>query len=115
MLAKAVATSLSINFFSVKGPELLNMYIGESEANVRRIFQRARDAEPCVLFFDELDSVAPARGIQGDSGGVMDRIVSQLLAEVDGISSSSPNMGVFIMGATNRPDLLDPALLRPGR
>jgi peroxin-6 len=127
LLAKAIATEFSLNFFSVKGPELLNMYIGESEANVRRVFQRARDARPCVVFFDELDSVAPKRGNQGDSGGVMDRIVSQLLAELDGMSSggSSKNDddgasggnagGVFVIGATNRPDLLDPALLRPGR
>ncbi|KAG2352635.1 hypothetical protein BDR07DRAFT_1436787 [Suillus spraguei] len=114
LLAKAVATSCSLNFFSVKGPELLNMYIGESEANVRRIFQRARDAKPCVIFFDELDSVAPKRGNQGDSGGVMDRIVSQLLAELDGMSVGSGD-NVFVIGATNRPDLLDPALLRPGR
>ncbi|KAH9063671.1 AAA-domain-containing protein [Lactarius deliciosus] len=106
LLAKAVATSCSLNFFSVKGPELLNMYIGESEANVRRVFQRARDARPCVVFFDELDSVAPKRGAHGDSGGVMDRIVSQLLAELDGIASSSSSGGRH---------LLDPALLRPGR
>jgi len=95
------------------------MYIGESEANVRRVFQRARDARPCVVFFDELDSVAPKRGAHGDSGGVMDRIVSQLLAELDGIASSSAggdgSGDVFVIGATNRPDLLDPALLRPGR
>ncbi|PWN35576.1 AAA-domain-containing protein [Meira miltonrushii] len=115
LLAKAVATSCSLNFFSVKGPELLNMYIGESEANVRRVFQRARDAKPCVIFFDELDSIAPKRGNQGDSGGVMDRIVSQLLAELDGMSSGSSTADVFVIGATNRPDLLDPALLRPGR
>ncbi|OCT48931.1 Peroxisomal biogenesis factor 6 [Cladophialophora carrionii] len=127
LLAKAVATEFSLNFFSVKGPELLNMYIGESEANVRRVFQRARDARPCVVFFDELDSVAPKRGNQGDSGGVMDRIVSQLLAELDGMSGgggsnddpdakeTSNAGGVFVIGATNRPDLLDPALLRPGR
>ncbi|CCG83172.1 Peroxisome assembly factor-2 [Taphrina deformans PYCC 5710] len=118
LLAKAVATSFSLNFFSVKGPELLNMYIGESEANVRRVFQRARDAKPCVVFFDELDSVAPKRGNQGDSGGVMDRIVSQLLSELDGMSEGkdgSGGGGVFVIGATNRPDLLDPALLRPGR
>ncbi|KAI8872210.1 AAA-domain-containing protein, partial [Ramicandelaber brevisporus] len=130
LLAKAVATSCSLNFFSVKGPELLNMYIGESEANVRRVFQRARDARPCVVFFDELDSLAPRRGQQGDSGGVMDRIVSQLLAELDGMSSAPSNDDedgkdgssgggaggdVFVIGATNRPDLLDPALLRPGR
>lgn len=120
LLAKAIATEFSLNFFSVKGPELLNMYIGESEANVRRVFQRARDAKPCVVFFDELDSVAPKRGNQGDSGGVMDRIVSQLLAELDGISDSDGTTGggggsVFVIGATNRPDLLDQALLRPGR
>ncbi|SPQ18094.1 06d51eac-25c3-48a9-b3ab-337da5c8dc30 [Thermothielavioides terrestris] len=116
LLAKAIATEYSLNFFSVKGPELLNMYIGESEANVRRVFQRARDARPCVVFFDELDSVAPKRGNQGDSGGVMDRIVSQLLAELDGMSGGEDTAGgVFVIGATNRPDLLDPALLRPGR
>ena len=123
LLAKAIATSLALNFFSIKGPELLNMYIGESEANVRRVFARARDARPCVVFFDELDAVAPKRGNQGDSGGVMDRIVSQLLAELDGMSSGSGKKeasgadsgGVFVVGATNRPDLLDPALLRPGR
>lgn len=117
LLAKAIATEFSLNFFSVKGPELLNMYIGESEANVRRVFQRARDARPCVVFFDELDSVAPKRGNQGDSGGVMDRIVSQLLAELDGMSDGDEGTrgGVFVIGATNRPDLLDQALLRPGR
>jgi peroxin-6 len=117
LLAKAIATNFSLNFFSVKGPELLNMYIGESEANVRRVFQKARDAKPCVIFFDELDSVAPKRGNQGDSGGVMDRIVSQLLAELDGMSGGAEGGGdgVFVVGATNRPDLLDEALLRPGR
>ncbi|KAJ3567059.1 hypothetical protein NPX13_g6901 [Xylaria arbuscula] len=116
LVAKAIATEYSLNFFSVKGPELLNMYIGESEANVRRVFQRARDARPCVVFFDELDSVAPKRGNQGDSGGVMDRIVSQLLAELDGMSGGDDGGGgVFVIGATNRPDLLDQALLRPGR
>ncbi len=116
LLAKAIATEFSLNFFSIKGPELLNMYIGESEANVRRVFQRARDARPCVVFFDELDSVAPKRGNQGDSGGVMDRIVSQLLAELDGMSDGDEGGGgVFVIGATNRPDLLDQALLRPGR
>ncbi|EIE87049.1 hypothetical protein RO3G_11760 [Rhizopus delemar RA 99-880] len=118
LLAKAIATSCSLNFFSVKGPELLNMYIGESEANVRRVFQRARDAKPCVIFFDELDSVAPKRGEKGDSGGVMDRIVSQILAELDGMGEGGEDSGagdVFVIGATNRPDLLDPALLRPGR
>lgn len=114
LLAKAIATTFSLNFFSVKGPELLNMYIGESEANVRKVFEKARDAKPCVVFFDELDSVAPKRGNQGDSGGVMDRIVSQLLAELDGMNGAGGD-GVFVVGATNRPDLLDEALLRPGR
>ncbi|KAI9178875.1 peroxisomal assembly protein [Blastocladiella emersonii ATCC 22665] len=109
-IAKAVATECQLNFLSVKGPELINMYVGESEANVRRIFARARDAAPAVIFFDELDSVAPKRGEKGDAGGVMDRIVAQLLAELDELSGD-----VFVMGATNRPDLLDPALLRPGR
>jgi peroxin-6 len=88
------------------------MYIGESEQNVRKLFARARDAEPCVLFFDELDSLAPKRGEKGDSNGVMDRIVSQLLAELDGAGSGQ---SVFVIGATNRPELLDTALLRPGR
>lgn len=112
LLAKAVATECSLNFISVKGPELINMYIGESEKNVREVFQRARDARPCVIFFDELDSLAPNRGRNGDSGGVMDRIVSQLLAELSDASSKSD---VFVIGATNRPDLIDPALLVPGR
>ena len=112
LIAKAVATECSLNFLSVKGPELLNMYIGESEANVREIFERARQAKPCIIFFDELDSLAPKRGRSGDSSGVMDRIVSQLLSELDGIHGSND---LFIIGATNRPDLLDSALLRPGR
>ncbi|KAM7495900.1 hypothetical protein LguiA_020314 [Lonicera macranthoides] len=113
LLAKAVATECSLNFLSVKGPELINMYIGESEKNVRDIFQKARSARPCVIFFDELDSLAPARGASGDSGGVMDRVVSQMLAEIDGLNNSSQDL--FIIGASNRPDLIDPALLRPGR
>ncbi|KAL4237758.1 peroxisomal assembly protein [Mactra antiquata] len=112
LLAKAVATECSLNFLSVKGPELINMYVGQSEQNVREVFHRARSASPCVIFFDELDSLAPNRGKSGDSGGVMDRVVSQLLAELDGLNKASD---VFVIGATNRPDLLDPALLRPGR
>ncbi|CEM06467.1 unnamed protein product [Vitrella brassicaformis CCMP3155] len=110
LLAKAVANECGANFISVKGPELLNMYIGESERNVREIFKQAREMAPCVVFFDELDSLAPARGRGADSGGVMDRVVSQLLTELDGTSPT-----VFLIGATNRPDLLDGALLRPGR
>jgi peroxin-6 len=112
LLAKAVATECSLNFLSVKGPELINMYVGESEKNVRDLFQKARAAKPCVIFFDELDSLAPNRGRGADSGGVMDRIVSQLLAELDGLQKSAE---LFVIGATNRPDLIDPALLRPGR
>ena len=118
LLAKAVATECSLNFLSVKGPELLNMYIGQSEENVREVFSRARKASPCIIFFDELDALAPNRGKSGDSGGVMDRIVSQLLAELDGVKSSVQSTSesiVFVIGATNRPDLIDPALLRPGR
>lgn len=112
LLAKAVATECSLNFLSVKGPELINAYVGQSEENIRDVFSRARSAAPCVVFFDELDSLAPNRGRTGDSGGVMDRIVSQLLAELDGLDSKKD---VFVIGATNRPDLLDPALTRPGR
>ncbi|KAK2918466.1 peroxisomal ATPase PEX6 isoform X1 [Channa argus] len=112
LLAKAVATECSMTFLSVKGPELINMYVGQSEENIREVFCRARSAAPCVVFFDELDSLAPSRGRSGDSGGVMDRIVSQLLAELDTLHSSA---GVFVIGATNRPDLLDQSLLRPGR
>ncbi|KAM9272899.1 peroxisome biogenesis factor 6 [Cariama cristata] len=112
LLAKAVATTCTMTFLSVKGPELINMYVGQSEENVRNVFARARAAAPCIIFFDELDSLAPSRGRSGDSGGVMDRVVSQLLAELDGLHSTRE---VFVIGATNRPDLLDPALLRPGR
>ncbi|CAN0899013.1 Peroxisome biogenesis protein 6 [Linum grandiflorum] len=112
LLAKAVATECSLNFLSVKGPELINMYIGESEKNVRDIFQKARSARPCVIFFDELDSLAPARGASGDSGGVMDRVVSQVKTD---ILDSERFRDLFIIGASNRPDLIDPALLRPGR
>ncbi|GIX85868.1 peroxisome assembly factor 2 [Caerostris extrusa] len=112
MLAKAVATECSLNFLSVKGPELINMYVGQSEENVRAVFHQARSAVPCIIFFDELDSLAPNRGRSGDSGGVMDRVVSQLLSELDGLNKKSE---VFVIGATNRPDLIDPALLRPGR
>lgn len=113
LVAKAVATECNLNFLAVQGPELLNMYVGQSEQNVREIFSRARAAAPCVIFLDELDSLAPNRGVAGDSGGVMDRVVSQLLAEMDGLSTNKEN--IFILAATNRPDLIDPALLRPGR
>uniref|UniRef100_T1PAA0 Peroxisomal ATPase PEX6 n=1 Tax=Musca domestica TaxID=7370 RepID=T1PAA0_MUSDO len=114
LVAKAVATECNLSFLSVQGPELLNMYVGQSEQNVREVFSRARSAAPCVLFLDELDSLAPNRGVAGDSGGVMDRVVSQLLAEMDGMGND-PSKPIFILAATNRPDLIDPALLRPGR
>jgi peroxin-6 len=95
------------------------MYVGQTELNVRNLFEKARKNAPCVLFFDELDSLAPIRGKSGDSGGVMDRVVSQLLSEIDGLDKHSSNNGtlnqIFIIGATNRPDLIDSSLLRPGR
>eukprot|EP00347_Sterkiella_histriomuscorum_P006220 403353605 len=112
LLAKAIATECQMNFISVKGPELLNMYVGESEKNVREVFERARENLPCIIFFDELDSLAPARGKGSDSSQVMDRIVAQLLTEIDGLGKKT---GMFVIGATNRPDLLDSALLRTGR
>ncbi|KAL1323364.1 cell division cycle protein 48 homolog isoform X1 [Arachis ipaensis] len=112
LLAKAIANECQANFISVKGPELLTMWFGESEANVREIFDKARQSAPCVLFFDELDSIATQRGgSRGDSGGA-DRVLNQLLTEMDGMSVKKT---VFIIGATNRPDIIDPALLRPRR
>lgn len=119
LVAKAVATECQMNFLSVKGPELLDVYVGESERNVREVFSNARELSPCVLFFDELDSLAPARGRGSDGGGVMDRVVAQFLVEMDSLSAneseSRAGQGVIVLAATNRPDLLDPALLRPGR
>jgi len=113
LLAKAIANECQANFISVKGPELLTMWFGESEANVREIFDKARQSAPCVLFFDELDSIAVQRGSSsGDAGGAADRVLNQLLTEMDGMGSKKT---VFIIGATNRPDIIDPALLRPGR
>lgn len=112
LLAKAIANECQANFISVKGPELLTMWFGESEANVRDVFDKARASAPCVLFFDELDSIAKARGSSaGDSGG-SDRVLNQLLTEMDGMGAKK---NVFVIGATNRPDQIDPALLRPGR
>ncbi|KAH7970879.1 hypothetical protein HPB49_016285 [Dermacentor silvarum] len=113
LLAKAIANECQANFISIKGPELLTMWFGESEANVRDVFDKARAAAPCVLFFDELDSIAKARGGNvGDAGGAADRVINQILTEMDGMSSKK---NVFIIGATNRPDIIDPAILRPGR
>ncbi|XP_009621394.1 cell division cycle protein 48 homolog [Nicotiana tomentosiformis] len=113
LLAKAVANECQANFISVKGPELLTMWFGESEANVRELFDKARQSAPCILFFDELDSIAIKRGSSvGDAGGAADRVLNQLLTEMDGMNAKKT---VFVIGATNRPDILDPALLRPGR
>merc|ERR1719367_1753298 len=113
LLAKAIANECQANFISVKGPELLTMWFGESEANVREIFDKARSAAPCVLFFDELDSIAKARGGGGgDAGGAADRVINQVLTEMDGMGAKK---NVFIIGATNRPDIIDGAILRPGR
>ncbi|CAG9537326.1 unnamed protein product [Cercopithifilaria johnstoni] len=111
LIAKAIANQFKITFLSVKGPELLNKYVGQSEANVRKVFEKARMAEPCVLFFDELDSLACKRGRCGDSSRVVDNIVSQLTIELDCLADSK----IFVLGATNRLDLLDSSLLRPGR
>lgn len=110
LLASAVAGECGLNFISVKGPEILNKYIGASEKGVRDLFERAQAAKPCVLFFDEFDSIAPKRG--HDSTGVTDRVVNQLLTQMDGAEGLS---GVYVLAATSRPDLIDPALLRPGR
>ncbi|CBZ49944.1 hypothetical protein NCLIV_004280 [Neospora caninum Liverpool] len=113
LLAKAVANECKANFISVKGPELLTMWFGESEANVRDLFDKARAAAPCVIFFDEMDSIAKARGSgTGGGGEAADRVINQILTEIDGIGKRKP---IFVIGATNRPDILDPAVTRPGR
>jgi len=111
LLAKAIANSSGSNFISVKGPELLNKFVGESERAVRQVFSRARSSSPCVVFFDELDSLCPRRGSDG-SNGVSERVVNQLLTEMDGLEE---RRNVFVVAATNRPDIIDPAMLRPGR
>ena len=111
MLAKAVATESEANFIAVKGPEFLNKWVGESEKAVRETFRKARQASPCVIFMDEIDSIAPERGTGGDSN-VTERVISQMLTEMDGLESLN---NVVVIAATNRPDIMDPALLRPGR
>uniref|UniRef100_A0A8C4M0K1 Nuclear valosin-containing protein-like n=1 Tax=Equus asinus TaxID=9793 RepID=A0A8C4M0K1_EQUAS len=110
LLAKAVANESGLNFISVKGPELLNMYVGESERAVRQVFQRAKNSAPCVIFFDEVDALCPRRSDRETGASV--RVVNQLLTEMDGLETRQQ---VFIMAATNRPDIIDPAILRPGR
>lgn len=113
LMAKAIANECGANFISVKGPELLNMWFGGSEANVRNLFDKARAASPCILFFDEMDSIARSRG--GGAGGsseTSDRVINQILSEIDGMGSGKT---LFVIGATNRPDILDPGIMRPGR
>uniref|UniRef100_A0AAF5CUW2 Peroxisomal ATPase PEX1 n=1 Tax=Strongyloides stercoralis TaxID=6248 RepID=A0AAF5CUW2_STRER len=114
LIAKAVANEFNISFISVKGPELLNQYIGQSEENIRKLFEKAYHASPCIIFFDEMDSLCPSQGRSSDSGGVIDRVVSQLLTELDAINNIQ-DCKVFVMAATNRPDLINQALLSPGR
>ncbi len=111
MLAKAVATESQANFISVKGPEFLSKWVGDSEKAVHETFRKAKQSAPCIVFFDEIDSIAPARGNGGDSH-VTERVVSQMLSEIDGLEELH---NVTVIAATNRPDIIDPALLRPGR
>merc|ERR1719424_1016222 len=113
LLAKAIANECASNFISIKGPELLTMWFGESEGKVREVFDKARQSAPCVIFFDEMDSIAKARGSGGGGASEAgDRVINQMLTEMDGINSKK---SVFIIGATNRPDIIDPAIIRPGR
>ncbi len=111
LLVKALASQSAINFISIKGPELLSKYVGESEQGVRELFARARHAAPCIVFLDEVDALAPKRGLDGRSP-VTDRVVSQLLTELDGVEALGD---VWVIAATNRLDMIDDALLRPGR
>jgi len=112
LLAKAIANESEVNFISVKGPELLSKYVGESEKGVREIFKKAKQAAPCIIFFDEIDALLPVRGSGGSDSHVGERVICQFLTEMDGVEELE---GVLVLGATNRADLLDPALLRPGR
>ena len=112
LMAKAAAHESEANFISIKGPELLSKWVGESEKGVREVFRKARQASPCIVFFDEIDAIAPTRGSLGSDSHVTERVISQLLTELDGLEVLS---NVIIIGATNRPDIIDAALLRPGR
>eukprot|EP01135_Chromosphaera_perkinsii_P011203 Nk52_evm30s2356 gene=Nk52_evmTU30s2356 len=112
LLAKAVANECSANFISVKGPELLNKYVGESERAIRQVFERARNSSPCIIFFDEIDSLCPKRSSSSGESHASERVVNQLLTEMDGLDGRKQ---VFVVAATNRPDIIDPAMLRPGR
>jgi transitional endoplasmic reticulum ATPase len=112
LLAKTIATESRVNFISVKGPSLLSKYVGESERQLRDVFRKARQAAPCIIFFDEIDALVPARSAGSSDFPVTDRVLSQFLTELDGIEELK---GVLVLAATNRPDRLDPAVLRPGR
>jgi transitional endoplasmic reticulum ATPase len=111
-MAKAVANESEANFISIKGPELLSKWVGESEKGVREIFRKARQASPCIVFFDEIDALAPVRGGDFGDSHVTERVISQLLTELDGLEVLED---VVVIAATNRPDIVDPALIRPGR
>lgn len=111
LLAKAVASQSEVNFISVKGPALLSKWVGESEKGIREVFRKAKQASPCIIFFDEIDAIAPVRGASVDSH-VTERVISQFLTELDGIEELK---GIVVLAASNRPDIIDPALLRPGR
>jgi transitional endoplasmic reticulum ATPase len=112
LMAKAAATESEANFISIKGPELLSKWVGESEKGVREVFRKARQAAPCIIFFDEIDAIAPVRGGDFGNSHVTERVISQLLTELDGLEILT---NVVVIAATNRPDIVDPALLRPGR
>jgi transitional endoplasmic reticulum ATPase len=111
MIAKAIANETNANFISIRGPQMLSKWVGESEKAIREIFRKARQVSPAIIFFDELDSIAPMRGME-DGSRVMERVVNQLLAELDGLETLKD---VVVVAATNRPDIIDPALLRSGR
>ena len=113
MIAKAVAATSEANFISIKGPELISKWVGESEKGVREVFRKARQAAPCVVFFDELDAIAPRRGGSEGDSHVTERVISQMLIELDGLEDLKGV--VVVIGATNRPDIIDEALLRPWR
>jgi transitional endoplasmic reticulum ATPase len=112
LIAKAAANESEANFISIKGPELLSKWVGESEKGVREVFRKARQAAPCLIFFDEIDAITPARGGAGSDSHVTERVISQLLTELDGLEILT---NVVVIASTNRPDIIDPALLRPGR
>jgi transitional endoplasmic reticulum ATPase len=112
LLAKAVAKESEANFIQVKGPSLLSMWVGKSEEGMRKVFERARQVSPCIIFFDEIDALAGKRGAEGGGARVTERVLNQMLAEMDGLEDMKD---VLVIGATNRPDMIDPALLRPGR